>query len=112
MAVHQKTQHEADLAGISQWETLPSDLEPQTYRMDFQTAMRPQEFPVKECMKWAATRTVMIVHFLHRDIWDTVIILEEVNLPHPWYTRCDVLVPCKDLNGRHLTTAHCEKGSE
>ena len=35
----------------------------------------------------------MWVHFLHRHILDTMVILEEVNLPHPRCTQCDMLVP-------------------
>ena len=35
----------------------------------------------------------MQVHFLHRHVLDTVVILEEGNLPHPRCTRCDMMVP-------------------
>ena len=38
--------------------------------------------------------------------------LEEGNLPHPRFPRCDMQVPRKVLNGRHMRTAHCAKGSE
>ena len=54
----------------------------------------------------------MRVHFLHRHILDTVVILDEVNLLHPWCTRCDMLVPRRDLNGRHPTTAQCARVDE
>ena len=43
---------------------------------------------------------------------DTVIILEDGNLSHPWCPRCDMLVMWKALNGWHLTTAQCEKRDE
>ena len=49
----------------------------------------------------------MRFHFLHIHVQDTVIILEEVNLTHPW---CLILEPCKVLNGRHATTSQCDKG--
>ena len=54
----------------------------------------------------------MWVHFFHRHVRDTVIILEEVNLPHPRYPRCDMLFPWWALNGWYITTAHFSKGAE
>ena len=42
----------------------------------------------------AETREGLRVHFLHRNMWYTVIIVEEVNLPHPHCPFCDMLVPC------------------
>ena len=59
-----------------------------------------------------ATRTAMQVHFLHRHVRDTVIILEEVKLPHPECPCYDMLVPRRDLNRRHLVTSQCVKGEE
>ena len=41
-----------------------------------------------------------------------MIILEEGNLPHPRCSRCDMLVPCRELNVRHHTTTLCKKGAE
>ena len=90
---------------ISQWETPPPDVEP-----DFPTVVVPQEFLVEECRGRATTRMAIIVHFLHRYVRDTVIIMEEGTLPHPRCPRCDILVPYKALNGRHVTTAQCDKG--
>ena len=54
----------------------------------------------------------MMLHFLHRYVWDTVVILEEGNLPHPWCPRCDMLVPWSTLNERHIATAQCARGEE
>ena len=54
----------------------------------------------------------MRVNFLYRHFRDTVVIMEEGNLPHPRFPRCDMLVPWKSLNGRHTTTAHFAKGVE
>ena len=39
--------------------------------------------PVEGCLGQAATRTDMRVHFLHHNVKDTVVVLEEGNLPHP-----------------------------
>ena len=54
----------------------------------------------------------MRVYFFHRHVRDTVIILEEGNLPNPQCPRCNMLVPWQTLNGRHPATAQCAKGEE
>ena len=54
----------------------------------------------------------MRVHFLYRHALDTVVVLEEGNLTHPRFPRCDMLVPRRKLNGRHPATAQCAKGAE
>ena len=54
----------------------------------------------------------MRVNFWNRHVRDTVVILEESNLPHPRCPLCDMLVPWKDLNGMHRRTAQCNRGSE
>ena len=54
----------------------------------------------------------MRVHFWRRHVWDTVIILEEVNFSHPRCENCDMLVPWQSLNGRHKDTAMCWSGAE
>ena len=54
----------------------------------------------------------MQVHFVHRHVFDTVVILEEVNFPHPRCAWCNMQVPQKALNERHPDTAQCLKGAE
>ena len=54
----------------------------------------------------------MCLHFWRRHVRDTVIILEEGNLPHPQCENCDILVPWRALNGRHKNTAMCKSGVE
>ena len=54
----------------------------------------------------------MRIHFLHRHVQDTVVILEEGNLPHTRCPRCDMLVPGRTLNGRNLVTAQCDRGAD
>ena len=54
----------------------------------------------------------MRVHFVHRHVHDTVVMLEEGNLPLPRCPRCDLQVTRKALNGRHLGTLQCKKGAE
>ena len=54
----------------------------------------------------------MRVHFWRRHVRDTVIILEEGNLPLPRCKNCDMLVLWRALNGRHKDTAMCRSGAE
>ena len=54
----------------------------------------------------------MRVHFVHRHVHDTVVILEEGNLPLPRCPRCNLQVSRKALNGRHLGTSQCRTGTE
>ena len=64
------------------------------------------------CPGRAGTWTTMRMLFCSRHVREIVIILEEGNLPHPRCSRCDMLVPCRALNGRHHATAMCRKGAE
>ena len=85
--------------------------EQKTYRMEFPKG-GTKECPVEGCPGRAGTRTAMRVHFWRRYVRDTVIILEEGNLPHPRCENCDMLVPWRALNGRHKDTAMCNMGVE
>ena len=58
--------------------------DPRIYKMAFPTREGPRPFPVKGFNGRASTRTAMRVHLWHRQVRDTVEILEEGNLPHPW----------------------------
>ena len=54
----------------------------------------------------------MRVHFWRRHVRDTIIILEEGNLPHPRCENCDMFVLWRALNGRHKSTTMCKRGAE
>ena len=56
--------------------------EKKMYRMEFPKGGET-EYPVKVCPGRAGTRTAMRVHFWRRHVRETIIILEEGNLPHP-----------------------------
>ena len=58
-----------------------------------------------------ATRTAMWVQFMHRNVLDTVVMLEEGNFPHPRCARCNMQVSWRALNGRHPGNAQCAKGA-
>ena len=59
-----------------------------------------------------AMRTEMRVHFVHRHVLDTMVILEEGKSPHPRCARCDMQFPRRALKGRHPGTTQCLKGAE
>ena len=54
----------------------------------------------------------MRVHFVHRHVHDTVVILEEGNLTLLRCPRCDLQVSRKALNRRHMGTSQCMTGTE
>ena len=112
LAIHLMTQHGRMEEARRIWRTPATGDRPRTFRMAFPAKGDPRGCPVEGCPGRAATRTAMRVHFLHRHILDTMVILEEVNLPHPRCTQCDMLVPQRALNGRHLYTAQCARGAE
>ena len=85
--------HEQVAEEIWSWTASPPGEEPRTYRMTFPTNGGPWSFPVDGCPGLAVTRTAMQVHFLHRNVHDNVVILEEVKLSHPRFPQCDMLVP-------------------
>ena len=64
------------------------------------------------CPGVSATQAAMRVHFVHQHVHDTVVILEEGNLPLPRCPRCNLQVTRKALNGRHLETSQCRTGTE
>ena len=64
------------------------------------------------CPGRVVTRTAMWVQFLHRHVLEIVVIVEEVNFPHPRCGRCNMLVPRWALNGRHPATDQCVRGSD
>ena len=57
-------------------------------------------------------RSGLRVHFLHQNVRDIVVILEEGNPPHPQFPRCDIMVPWSALNGHHPNISQCAKGAE
>ena len=54
----------------------------------------------------------MRVHFVHRHVHNTMVMMEEVNLSLPRCPRCDLQVSRKGLNGSHLGTIQCRNGIE
>ena len=57
--------------------------EPRAFRMALPEKSGPRPFPVEGCSGRAVMRTSMRVHFWHRHVRNTVLIMEDRNLPHP-----------------------------
>ena len=69
--------------GETELEKSATGEDPRKYCMAFYAKGRQQSCLVEGCPGRAATRTAMRVHFMHRHVLETVVILEEGNLPHP-----------------------------
>ena len=82
LAVHLQIQHGKEMGGRQHWVTTPPGGESCTYMMPPPTTGRPRNCPVEGCIGRAAIRTAMQVHLFHWHVQDTVIILEEGNIPH------------------------------
>ena len=54
----------------------------------------------------------MRVNFFHWHVRDTVFILEKVNLLHPRFPCCNILLPWSAMNRSHLANAQCARGAE
>ena len=54
----------------------------------------------------------MQVYLWHRDVQNTMVVLEERKLPHPLLPMYGMLVTWWALNGTHRHTAQYKKGSE
>ena len=81
---HHQTQHGVtkDSLGQEVDEVAKGD-NPSTYRMAFTAKAVPRPCPVEGCSGQASKQTEMTVHFWHRHVRDTVVILEEGNPPPP-----------------------------
>ena len=82
------------------------------YKISFPAKDGSRQYPLEGCPGVSAKRAAMRVHFVHRHVHDTVVILEEGNLPLPRCPQCGLQVSRKALDGRHLHTSQCRKGTE
>ena len=112
LVVHLHMKHGKATGGRRHWGTTATGGEPHIYDTDLPTTGETRKCPVDGCQGRAATWKVMRVHFLHHNVGDNVLILEEGNLPQPQCPRCDMLVPWRALNRWHITTTQCTKGAE
>ena len=80
--------------------------------MEFPEKIGPGTCQVEDCSGWASTQTATRMHFWHWNVWDTVVILKEGNLPHPRCPLCVMLVTWRSLNGSHQRTSYGKKRAE
>ena len=83
---------------------------PRTYKMHFPAKGGRRRCLAERCPGVLETRAAMRVHFVYRHVHNTVVILEEGNLPLPRFPRCDLQVVRKALNRRHLDTWRSHRG--
>ena len=85
LAIHCKNQHGVARGGAGQKDNEGDGNEvndPRTFRMMIPEKAGPRPCPFEGCSVQAATWTSMWMHFWHRHVQDTVVILEEGNIPH------------------------------
>ena len=80
--------------------------------MSFPQRAGPRTCPVEGCSERASMRTAMRVHFWNRHVRDTVVILEEGNLPQPRRPLREMLVLLRSLNRMHRCTEKRKRGVE
>ena len=87
LVVHRQTQHDVVKGGLGQEvDEEGGDKNSRTFGMVFPAKAGPRPCPVEGCNGRSATQTAMLVHLWHRHVRDTVVIMEEANIPHPWLT--------------------------
>ena len=82
------------------------------YKMNLPAKDGRRQCPVEGCLGVSATQAAMRVHFVHWDVHGPMVIREECILTLPRCPWCDLQVSRKALNGRHLETSQCRKGTE
>jgi hypothetical protein len=83
---------------------------PAQYRVSFPIYCPSLACPVEGCSGRANARAALRAHFMYKHVRDTLVILEEGNLPR--CERCDMFVPYMVLNSRHPSTTACQRGAE
>ena len=81
LSSHMMTQHGKVAEIRRQWSTPDTGVGPQTYRMTFLAKGDLWNCPVVGCLGRVAARAAMRVQFLHGNVLDTVVILEEGKKP-------------------------------
>ena len=84
LVTHRQTQHIVAKGGLgSEGDEADKGNDPITYRLEFPAKAGPRPCPVEGCGGRSSTWTAIRVYFYNRNVRDTVVILEEGNLPHP-----------------------------
>ena len=90
----------------------PTPQEAKPYWAPFPAALKWLIWSVEGFQGGVTSLTNLWVHFLHRHIKDTIVILEEGNQPYPHWNKCEMFFSQRSLNGRHPSTALCQPGGE
>ena len=75
--------------------------ESSTYRLSFLQGDLNITCLVGGCPGRETIRITLRVHFMHHNVQNTVVILEEGTHPLPHYTKCDIFVTCRALSRKH-----------
>ena len=111
LTAHRQAQHGKERP--PQWATPHATPDPRLYnRVSFPRASRSIGCPVEVCEGRVTTRTNLRIHFVHRHMWNTIVILEEGNRPHPRCPSCDMFIPWAALNRRHPSSDLCTRGAD
>ena len=94
------------------WATTPAILDPRLYRVSFPRYTGYIGCLVGGCKGWLTTCTNLQIHFVHRHMRDTIVIIEEGNYPRPLCWACDMIIPWAELNLRHLLSNICAREAE
>ena len=81
------------------------DLAPTMYHISFPRAAREVAWLLEGCQGRATIQTNLWRKFLHRNIRNTVVTLNNDKCPHQWWSCCDMSIPRADLNGIHTGTS-------
>ena len=94
------------------WDNNPPPAEPRLYRVSFSKAAWFIGSPVES---WTGRRnnlTYLHIHFVHRHVQDTILILEEYNLPQHHFLVWNMIVPWEPLKRLQYTTSLWVRGEE
>ena len=67
---------------------------------------------MEEFQGMVVNHTNLQIHLSHHYVQYTTTILDEGNLPHPYFPQCNIFFPFKALNGRHPSVEMCVWGRE
>ena len=110
-SLQQHMQRQHGLHGvIQQDDTVPQ--QPAVYSISFPRTIDLVQCPVKGCPGTATSRSNLHRHFMHRHVFDTIIIPEEGSAPLPRCELCDMFIPYKALNRGHQRSAYCREGAD
>ena len=69
-------------------------------------------FPVEACPVRATSCTNLQQHLMHRNAEDTIVVLNEGPVTHPWCKQCNMFIPQEAIAAIYLGTEMCERRAE